>query len=194
MKLRTLLLSAVAILGTVSPALAASPLPPDISDTSRVMPTGERVLQESIVLPAAPDLVWRLFATSEGLREWEAPLASIDLRIGGLMQASYQKSAVLGDDTTIVHEILAYVPSSLLVFRNIRSPKGFPWPERFQHVRNVVQIEAIDAAHSRLTISGVGYGAQDNALYDFFRSGNAYLLEALKAHLEGGPPPAGPAH
>lgn len=194
MKLAIRFIASAALLAAGACAAAEVLNRPHVVDSSSVMPSGERVLQESIELNAPRAAVWRLWATGEGLREWEAPLATIDLRVGGRMQASYDAKATLGDETTITHEIVAYVPGSLLAFRNVGTPKGFPWPERFGRVRNVIQIEAIDAGHTRLTVSGVGYQAQDQAMYDFFRSGNAYLLETIKAHLEGGRAATGPAH
>jgi uncharacterized protein YndB with AHSA1/START domain len=33
--------------------------------------------------------VWNVWATGEGLRQWMAPHAEIDLRVGGLMRANY---------------------------------------------------------------------------------------------------------
>jgi hypothetical protein len=76
-------LSSLAVIVSTAPALAA------VTDTSSVAPSGERILQQSIVIDAPRAQVWRLFTTSEGLRRWEAPVASIDLRVGGLMQSSY---------------------------------------------------------------------------------------------------------
>jgi uncharacterized protein YndB with AHSA1/START domain len=191
---RHLLVAAAAALVAGPASAAAVPGRPNVVDTSSVAPSGERILQESILLAAPPAEVWRLWATSEGLKSWEAPHAAIDLRIGGRMQASYDPKATLGDATTIEHEIVAYVPGSLLVFRNTKAPKGFPWPDQFARVRNVVQLEPAGEGRTRLTVSGVGYAAGDQALYDFFREGNAYMLEVIKARIEGTPPPAEPAH
>jgi hypothetical protein len=78
------------------------------------------------------------------------------------------------------------------VLRNVKAPKGFRWAERFARVRSVVQLEALDAGHTRLTASCVGFEAQDGELYDFFRAGNAEELEAIRTSLRRGAP-AGPA-
>ena len=49
---------------------------------------------------------------------------------------------------------------------------------------------------TRVSITDIAYphDKADDWLYGFFNSGNAYVLELLKAHLEGTPPPTGPAH
>ena len=192
--MRMLLISALCAL-SASPALA-QPVQnrPDVDAVTLEVPGGERILRESIVVAAPQAEVWKLFATSGGLKRWEAPVASIDLRPGGMLEASYDPKAKLGDPGNIKHVIVTYLPGSLLVFRNVQTPKGFPWPEQFGRVTSIIQLEPVDATHTRITVAGVGYRPADQALYEFFRSGNAYLLEVLKSVLEGLPPPTGPAH
>jgi uncharacterized protein YndB with AHSA1/START domain len=169
---------------------------PNVEDRSVVEADGGRILSESIVIAAPKDAVWKAFATSEGLKSWEAPVASIELRVGGFLEASYDPKARLGDPNNIKHEVLGYLPGELLLFRNVQAPKGFKHADLFARTTTIIQLEDLGQGRTRITVSGVGYGPgkEFGELYDFFHAGNAYLLEMLKAHFEGGPGPTGPAH
>jgi hypothetical protein len=60
----------------------------------------------------------------------------------------------------------------------------------------VLQFDDAGPGRTRVTCSGVGFGsgADWDELFEFFRQGNAWVLEQLKAHVEGGAGPTGPAH
>lgn len=167
---------------------------PNIEDTSMVAASGERILRESVVVNAPRAELWRRFTTAEGLTSWQTPLASIDLRIGGQMRSNYNAKGVLGDETTIAHAIVSYVPESLIVFSNTKAPKGFAWPTQFARISTVIQFDEVAPDRTRVTVSGVGYRPEDAEMYAFFQTGNAFMLESLKAAVEGGSPPTGPAH
>jgi uncharacterized protein YndB with AHSA1/START domain len=196
--MKTLLMTAALAVAALASAAHAKPVPgrPHVDDSSLVQPDGQRILRESIVIAAPRDKVWSAWASSEGLKSWEAPVAAIDLRVGGYLEATYDPKGHLGDPNNIKHEVLSYVPGELLVFRNVQAPHGFPHADLFSHVSTVIQLEDAGPGKTRVTVSGVGYGAgQDwDQLYGFFHAGNAYLLEMLKAHFEGGPGPDGDAH
>src|SRR4051794_29183654 len=102
---RIMALAAAAVLAT-SGAAAAAPVPasgpapvaggdrigswrdfPGVSNSSFVEPNGDRALQLSIEVPASPDEVFAAFATSEGFRSWAAPVAKIELRVGGMIES-----------------------------------------------------------------------------------------------------------
>ena len=50
--------------------------------SSETLPSGERVLRHEVDVNAPPAAVWHAFTTSEGLRGFVAPVASIDVRRG----------------------------------------------------------------------------------------------------------------
>ncbi len=193
-----LLLSGALALALCAAGAQASPVAgmPHVDDTSLTQADGQRLLRESIVIEAPREAVWAAFATSEGLKSWEAPVAAIDLKVGGHLEASYDPKAKIGDPGNIRHEILAYVPNELLVFRNVQVPKGFKHGDLFGTVATIIQFEDAGPGRTRLTVSGSGYrsGADWDELYGFFHQGNAYLLEMLKKHFEGSGGPQGPAH
>jgi uncharacterized protein YndB with AHSA1/START domain len=196
--MRSLFLASVAVAAAYASVASADPIPnrPHVVDNSIVSPSGERILDEEIVIKAPRALVWKKLATTEGLQSWEAPLANLDLKVGGYLEASYEKGAKVGDPNNIRHEILGYAPERLLIFRNIKTPQGFPHPELFQHVTIILMLEDAGEGATKVTEINAGYGqgADWDQLYRFFRGGNATILEMLKAHLEGGEMPKGPAH
>lgn len=169
---------------------------PHVDDSSLVLADGTRILRESTLIRAPRDAVWRAFATTEGMKSWEAPVAEVDLKVGGHIEASYDPKQHIGAPGNIRHEILGFLPGEILVFRNTATPPGFHHADLFGRVTNIMQIEDAGGGMTRLTLSGVGYGSGKDwdELYDFFHAGNAWLFEALKAHFEGGPGPTGPAH
>jgi uncharacterized protein YndB with AHSA1/START domain len=187
-----------AVFALAAAAVRAEPVSgrPHVTDSSVVEPSGERVMREEILIKAPRSEVWKALATSQGLRSWELPLAEIDLKIGGHLEASYDPKAKLGDPNNIKHEILTYVPERLLVFRNIQTPQGFPHADLFSKVTSVLILDDAGDGVTRVTEAGVGYGqgADWDQLYSFFHNGNAWVLEMLKAHFEGGEGPNGPVH
>lgn len=196
--MKTLLLTTALGAAALAGLAEAKPVPgrPHVDDSSLVQADGQRILRESIVIAAPREKVWTAWASSEGLKSWEAPVAAIDLRVGGYLEATYDPKGHLGDPNNIRHELLGYLPGELLVFRNVQAPKGFQHADLFGKVTTVIQLEDAGEGKTRVTVSGVGYGSgQDwDQLYGFFHAGNAYLLEVLKTHFEGGAGPAGDAH
>jgi uncharacterized protein YndB with AHSA1/START domain len=195
--MRKLLFAAAFALAGAAAAAQAAPVPgrPAVEDES-VVDAGGRILSESIIIEAPREQVWRAFATTEGLLKWQAPVAEIDLKVGGHLEASYNPKARIGDPGNIRHEILAYRPGRLIVFRNVQVPPGFKHGAEFGKVVTVLEFEDAGPGRTKVTCSGVGYqsGQAWDELYKFFHAGNAYVLEALKAHVEGKAGPSGPAH
>jgi uncharacterized protein YndB with AHSA1/START domain len=191
-------LALIAAVSLLAGAASAAPVTgrPHVDDTSVTGADGSRILRESIVIAAPRQALWNAFATTEGLKSWEAPVAAIDLRVGGSLEASYNPKAQLGDPNNIKHEVLGFLPGELLIFRNTQAPHGFKHQDLFARTTTIIQFEDAGAGRTRVTVSGVGYraGKDFDELYAFFHSGNAYLLEMLKAHFEGGPGPSGSAH
>ena len=168
-----------------APALAA-PAYPDVTDSSRLDGSGSRVLQLSIDLNAPPKAVWDAFTDAATIRRWEAPLAIIDLRQGGAMEESYNAKAQPGDPENIRHDIIAYVPGQMLVFRNTNAPSRLPGRESYKRVVSILEVSDLGAGRARLVLSQTGYGKGKDfdSLYAFFHEENADLMETLKTALE----------
>jgi uncharacterized protein YndB with AHSA1/START domain len=161
----------------------------DVANTSFVEPSGDRAIQLSIEVPAPAPAVFAAFTTSEGFASWAVPVAHVEFRVGGYIEASYDANAKLGDPGNIRNEIVAYVPDRVLVIRNIHAPPGFADPELFRRTVTVIEFTALAADRTRVTITNAGYGAGEGfaTLYRHFEWGDAYTLAELKKRFERGP-------
>jgi uncharacterized protein YndB with AHSA1/START domain len=161
----------------------------DVANSSFVEPGGDRSIQLSVEVPATPHDVFVAFTTSEGFSSWAVPVAKIDLRIGGFIEASYDPHAKLGDPGNIRNEIIAYVPDRLLVIRNAQAPPGFADPELFRRTATIIELVPLSPSRTRVTLTNAGYGTGErfDALYKNFEWGDAYTLEELRHRFETGP-------
>ena len=163
-----------------------------VMDTSYVAAGGERVLEQSIVIEAPIAKVWDAFTTTAGFRSWAAPVATLDFRLGGVIEAAYGKNGRIGAPGNIKNEIVAYVPHRMLAIRNVQAPPNTPFDAAtFQKVHTVNLFEPLTAGRTRVTVTqpGFGSGAGYDGVYKFFAAGNRLSLEQLKKALE----PAKPA-
>ncbi|HRD46755.1 MAG TPA: SRPBCC domain-containing protein [Caulobacter sp.] len=176
-------------------ATAAEPTFPDwrqyrdVANSSYVEPDGDKVLQLSIVVKATPAQVWRAFTTGEGYREWVAPVARIDLAVDGIIEASYDANAQIGDPDNIKNRIVAFVPERMLSIRNVQAPKALPHRDLFPRISTTIEFEDLGLGRTRVVLTAVGYGpgAGFDTLYRHFEWGNAYTLNELKKRFDTGP-------
>lgn len=161
----------------------------DVANSSFVEPGGARAIQLSVDVPAPPREVFAAFTTSEGFSSWATPVAHVDLRIGGFIEASYDPNSRIGDPGNIRNEIVAYIPDRLLVIRNVQAPPGFADPELFRRTATVIEFAPRDTSHTHVVLTNAGYGTgkQWDTLYRHFEWGDAYTLAELKSRFEKGP-------
>lgn len=191
--MKTLLIAAVLIAG---PALGApmqgdihnTPLPAAVADTSFIAPDGSRTLQQSITIRAPVAILWKAFADAQEFRKWSAPVAAIDLRTGGSIEASYDPKKPIGDPANIRHRILTYLPEGLLVFQNVQAPSGLKGREALAQVVSVLEFTPLQPGLTRVTLSQTGWDKNEaaNGLYGFFQKGNAQVLAHMNATYGGG--------
>jgi uncharacterized protein YndB with AHSA1/START domain len=155
-----------------------APLPAAVVDTSFTAPDGSRTLQQSITITAPVAILWKAFADAAEFRKWSAPVATIDLRTGGSIEASYDAAKPIGDPNNIRHRILTYLPERLLIFQNIQAPADLPGREAFAKVVSILEFTPLKAAQTRITLSQTGWGgdAAAKGMYSFFEKGNAQVL------------------
>jgi uncharacterized protein YndB with AHSA1/START domain len=160
-----------------------------VRNTSFTEPGGDRALQLSIDVPASARDVFDAFATSDGFRSWAVPVARVDLKIGGFIEASYDASATLGAPGNIKNQIVAYVPGRLLVIRNVQAPAGFVNQELFGRTVTIIEFVALNPKHTRVTLTNAGYGpgAGFADVYRHFEWADAYTLEELRKRFAEGP-------
>src|ERR1700737_3060431 len=141
----------------------------DVKETSFRSSSGEGVLRHEIIIAAPPARVWEAFTTTTGLRNFAAPVAAIDLRIGGTWEASYDRAAGIGDPKNIQNEILAYVPNEMLTIRIKRAPPTFPHLEIGKAVWTVILLHELPGDHTRVEVAMLPWkdGESWNDLYAF---------------------------
>jgi len=179
----TSMLAAAATVSNFAPA--STPISqryPGVSETSFIADNGERTMRLAIDVPASPRQVWRVFSTADGWKMLSVKTAYVDFREGGVIETSYRAGSPKGDPDNIKNQIIALVPDRLVVFRNVQAPRDFKDAALFARVTTTVSLEPLGRARSRVTISGDGYGpgADFQALYGKFLTGNAYTLVGLR--------------
>jgi uncharacterized protein YndB with AHSA1/START domain len=174
-------------------AAAASPAWPreaaQIETCSRVEPGGDASLCHAVLVPAPRAEVWRLLSTSEGLASWAAPVAAIDLRVGGIFESSYDTRARIGDAGNIRNRIVAFAPERLLAIQIAQAPPGFPHEELARQLTTAIELEPVDDELTRVRVTMMGYrgGEGFEALRRHFDRGNAWTLGKLHERIVSGP-------
>lgn len=163
--------------------------PAAIRDCSRAEVSGERVLCQEAPISASPEALWTLFSTNEGLQSWVAPVAAIDLRVGGVFESSYDLSSRIGDAGNIRNRIIEFRPNQVLIFQVAEAPPGFPHVEQVRQLTTVIELTPINDDVTRARVSMLGYRAGEgfDFLYQHFARGNAYTLTKLDERVRLGP-------
>jgi uncharacterized protein YndB with AHSA1/START domain len=159
---------------------------PDVADTSFVTADGARTLQQSVVIHAPVAVLWTAFTDAAQFERWSAPAATIDFRVGGRIESSYDPARKPGDPDNIVNRIVTFLPQRLIVLQNIQAPHGLAHADLFQKTVTVVEFEPLAAAATKVTFSSTGWAADPLSapLYAFFQAGDAEELEKMKTVYE----------
>ena len=147
---------------------------------------GSRTMAVEAWVPAAPADVWQAVTTAEGWKRWA--VAAAWYVAPDLLETSYDPDARPGGANNIQQRIVAALPGRILVFRNARTPAGFPHAEAFARVTQFLEL-APDGDGTRVRLTGAGYpaGAEGDALLAFFEPGNRMTLDALVARFARAP-------
>lgn len=148
---------------------------------------GSTTLVHEVTIPASREQVWQAVSTAQGWMEWAVPIAWDDSSVGTL-ETSYNPQARPGDPGTIVQQFVATIPGRLLAFRTVKAPEGFPAAETYYRVTSVFELEPMTSG-TRLRLTSVNFAATPEGaqLADFFATGNASTLEALRQRFLTGP-------
>ena len=107
MKVKHTLWMTVILMGAGATTLGAQ----EVKNVSFKTSEGERVLRLKTTVKCSLEQAWELLATTEGVRSWIAPVMEIDVRNGGLWEASYDKTKKIGEPGNIINEFLCVVPN-----------------------------------------------------------------------------------
>ncbi len=175
-----------AVLALWAVPAAADPAP--VASCVASPAAGERALCHEVIVAAPVTEVWRLWSTSEGLASWVAPVAAIDLRVGGIWEASYDRNAEIGAPGNIRNRVLSYAPERMVSIAVDSAPPNFPHADIVGNLWTVIELEPVDAQSTRVRVAMYGYGAGDgyDALYAHFDRGNAWTLQQLQARVRDG--------
>lgn len=175
----------VAWLLAVAPAAFAQ----DIADCSRAEENGARTLCLEAEMPASVADVWALWSESAQLQTWMAPVAAVDMRPGGLMEASYDPAGAIGDAGNILNRVVEVAPLQSFAIQVERAPPGFPHPDVVRELVTWIEFTPLSENETRVRVAMTGYGdtAAFNELYAFFARGNAWTLQKLRERIVNGP-------
>lgn len=137
-------------------------------------------------IDADVESVWQAFSTSEGLTKWMAPLADIDLRIGGKMRSNYNAKGELGDETTIENTILSFDPKRMISLKVTKYPSGFPFENAAKSTWSIFYFNELSPSRTKITVVGLGYTDEEDSkrMREFFESANKQVLDKLSAALK----------
>lgn len=152
-------------------------------ELKRRPPAKDRQVTEGVI-DATPEAVWAALTTKEGLEAWNVAHAQVELKVGGRMLTHYDPKGKIGDPNTIENIILSFEPERMLSIRVGTPPATFPFKTAVRDVWTVIRLEPDGAGRTRLTLTGLGYGPDEESrkLREFFEKGNAYTLRKLQGH------------
>ena len=153
-----------------------------VANTSYVTQYGDRVLQLSVVVPIDIRETWKLFTTDEGLRKWIAPIAKIDMKIGGSIKTNYDPNKAIDDTTSIKLDIINYIEYEMLTLK-VNLNNSFP-PEAKREDKNlqeILQFVKVDGKKTKIVSSMVGWGQGSywDKTYSFFEKGNEWTYKEI---------------
>lgn len=160
-----------------------------VANTSYTLPDGGRVLRHETIVDAPVANVWKAFTTPEEMRQFIAPVIALDLRPGGIWEASYDPAGKIGAPGNIQNEVLSFVPERFLSIRIKRTPPQFPHPEVGKSVWTVIWFEDLGGGKTRLTTEMLPWtsGPEAGLLYGFFSAGNEVTLRHARDYFAGKP-------
>ncbi len=158
-----------------------------ISSRVEIDDSGGRAVIEEVLVDAPVETVWDAYSTSKGWMAWVAPVAKVDLRLGGSIRTHYNADAKIGDPGTNVLHIVNFVPRRILT---LQAELQDNWPEIMkrdaEHLMNVIVFDALPDQRTRIKSYGVGYGASPeyDKMLAFFVEANKGLYEKLIEYAE----------
>lgn len=161
----------------------------DVAVWERHEADGTLTLSHEITVPAPRDEVYAAVSTPEGWRTWATPVSWVPADDPDAIEGSYNPDARPGGTDLIRQHFLARLPGRLLVFRTVRAPQGFPHFDVYQRVTIFIELESVDATHTRVRLTGTGYADNEagRLLFGFFREGNRESLGHLYQRFVSGP-------
>lgn len=156
--------------------------PAQVINSSYVTNYGEKVLQLSINVPLDKMAAWKLFTTEEGLKKWIAPVANIDMKVGGSIITNYDKTKTIEDSTSIKLDIINYIQHEILTLK-VNLNNNFPpsTTKEDKNLQEVLQFISVGKGKTKIVSSMIGWGQGSDwdKVYSFFEKGNIWTYEEI---------------
>jgi uncharacterized protein YndB with AHSA1/START domain len=140
------------------------------------------VLQLSIIVPATVKEVWKLFTTDEGLKKWIAPVAKIDMKIGGSIRTNYDSNKTVDDSSSIKLDIINYIEYEMLTLK-VNLNNSFPAEAKKEdkNLQEILQFVKVGEHETKIisTMVGWGQGSHWDKAYSFFEKGNVWTYKEI---------------
>ena len=153
-----------------------------VHNTSFINQAGEKVLRLEVTVPVSVQAAWQVFTTDSQLQKWIAPVAHIELKTGGYILTNYNKDKKLTDSSSIKLPIVIFLDNEQIVFKvNLNNNFAASARSTDQNLQEIIQFKAIDATHTRIISTMVGFGKSPDwdKTYNFFVKGNVYTYQEL---------------
>lgn len=149
--------------------------------------TPELVLIQEFTVDAPIDSVWNAYTTKEGWESWAVPMAEVDLKVGGFIKTNYNIEGKIGDSTTIVTNIINYVPNRLITLQ-AEITNNFPdfMKKEAKDFFNVIYFDETESGMTNVKSFGIGYKNNPKylSLMEYFIPANEKTLMSLIQYLE----------
>jgi uncharacterized protein YndB with AHSA1/START domain len=135
----------------------------------------------SIVVNAPVSTVWKAYTTGEGMQSWMAASASVDLRVGGLIRTSYEKTDDLNAGGAIHNRILSFDPERMISIQCVRTPEKFPFKSAIARAWTNLYFESVGENKTKVTSRMLGFddSAESVQCRNFFVQGNQIEMDEL---------------
>jgi uncharacterized protein YndB with AHSA1/START domain len=127
-----------------------------------------KTLHKEFVVPAARDLVWNCWTTTEGMKSFFAPDSKIELTPGGAYELYLGPPTAVGARGSEGCKVLGFLPGEILSF-DWNAPPKFP-EIRKERTCVVLRFEPAGEGKTRVILDhhGWGEGAKWDAVYQYF--------------------------
>ncbi|CAN5535558.1 hypothetical protein BH10BAC3_BH10BAC3_33460 [soil metagenome] len=156
--------------------------PQGIVNNSFIAANGERFLRFEIVVNTTINETWKMIATEAGIKKWMAPVANLDLRIGGMLQTNYNETAKIDDKGTIMLGIINYIPSEILTYKiTLNELFAENCRKEDKNLQHIIQLKSVGQNKTKIisTMAGWGQGKEWDEAYNFFEKGNKWTFQKL---------------
>lgn len=167
---------------TLLTVLSGITIQAQVTNTSYLNQSNEKVLQLSVLVPLDVKEVWKYFSSDSKLTEWIAPVAHIELKNGGYILTNYDKTKALTDSSSIRLGIISYLENELMILKvDLNNNFSGKLQNEDQHLQEIIQFVSVAPGKTKIISSMIGWGEGKDwdKAYEFFVRGNEWTYKEL---------------